>query len=207
MLFTLFLSSSILSADVFSMLLKAILYLFMGYPNSQGGFHEVSNTSTLMEGSYYLESSSNFDAYLAELGVGYILRNLAQLAKPTIHISRFCPDNAEIESSTCDWKIRTETSFKSHQITFKLGDKVGDLTMDGRSTISLFTVKDEDTLIEHVFGDVNTTLSRDFDLDKMKVTMSAGDVTATSTFPRVKPRKKINEKSESSERREKNLLS
>ena len=33
-------------------------------------------------------TSTNFDAYLSELGVNFILRNLAKLAKPTVSISR-----------------------------------------------------------------------------------------------------------------------
>ena len=39
--------------------------------------------------SCYLGSSENFDAYLAELGVNFILRNLASLAKPTVTIDRY----------------------------------------------------------------------------------------------------------------------
>ena len=33
-------------------------------------------------------TSTNFDAYLSELGVNFILQNLAKLAKPTVSISR-----------------------------------------------------------------------------------------------------------------------
>ena len=35
-----------------------------------------------------LEESSNFDDYLKELGVGFILRQLAQVAQPTVTVDR-----------------------------------------------------------------------------------------------------------------------
>ena len=41
-----------------------------------------------MTGTFYLHSSEGFDSYLAELGVGYILRQLAALAFPIITVSR-----------------------------------------------------------------------------------------------------------------------
>ena len=36
-----------------------------------------------------LEESSNFDGYLKELGVGFILRQLAQVAQPTVTVDRW----------------------------------------------------------------------------------------------------------------------
>ena len=41
----------------------------------------------LMEGSIHHHSSDNYDSYLEELGVGYILRQLAALAFPIITVS------------------------------------------------------------------------------------------------------------------------
>ena len=37
---------------------------------------------------YNLESSDNFNNYLKELGVSFVLRNLARLADPDVTISR-----------------------------------------------------------------------------------------------------------------------
>ena len=41
-----------------------------------------------MIGMISLEGSSNFDSYLKELGVGFILRQLAQVAQPTVTVDR-----------------------------------------------------------------------------------------------------------------------
>ena len=39
-------------------------------------------------GTFYLESSDNFEPYLTELGVGYFLRQLAMLAFPIVTVKR-----------------------------------------------------------------------------------------------------------------------
>ena len=49
-------------------------------------------TSELIPGVYDYESSLNFDNYLTELGVNYVLRKLAGLAYPTVRISKVCQE-------------------------------------------------------------------------------------------------------------------
>ena len=46
--------------------------------------------SDLIPGIYDYESSQNFENYLQELGVNYILRKLARLASPAVTISNSC---------------------------------------------------------------------------------------------------------------------
>lgn len=197
MLFSLVLSSSVFSVDIFSMILKSLLVLFLGKNdvNVRGRSNLESAKPLLILGKYHLESTENFDEYLYELGVSYILRNLARLAKPTITISRTCDENSTgaiypPDSPDCDWRIYTETPFKTHTIRFKIDQQVDDYTMDGRSTISIFNIQDENTLIEHQIGDVNTTLIREFDEQKMTVTLLVNEVKASSIFPRLKEEKK-----------------
>jgi len=169
---------------VLSLILRSLLLLFLGPPDRGPS---IINSTSLIEGTYNLESSENFNAYLQELGVSYILRNLASLAKPTVTISRDCPDGiVMINATECTWNVYTDTAFKSHSIRFKLGTVVDDYTMDGRSIQTLFTLRDANTLIEHQMGKVNTTLERAFDEDKMKVTLYVNNVIASSIFPRVK---------------------
>ena len=88
----------------------------------------------LMEGSFHLHSSDNFDSYLEELGVGYILRQLAALAFPIITVSG-CPAPSSPPPpapSPCRWSIQTDAGLRSHVITFLPGEGVQDTTMDGR---------------------------------------------------------------------------
>ena len=68
-------------------------------------------------------------------------------------------------------------------ITFQLGEEVKDFTMDGRSIKTTFTRPSWNRLVEEQVGDtVNTTLIRDFFMDRMEVTMYVNNVTASSVF-------------------------
>jgi hypothetical protein len=69
------------------MVVRALVTLFLGSPSHSKTAN--NSSSNLMEGTYHLASSYNFDAYLAELGVSFILRRLANLASPTVTISRY----------------------------------------------------------------------------------------------------------------------
>lgn len=92
MFFFLTLSLSMLSTDVWSLILRSLFHLFMGPGRSfQGNLYSPASSPCIMEGTFSLGTSTNFDAYLSELGVNFILRNLAKLAKPTVSISRNCP--------------------------------------------------------------------------------------------------------------------
>ena len=76
------------------LLTRAMSLLFLGPGDLTKGEGLVKTNTTseiatpLYIGTFYLESSDNFEAYLTELGVGYILRQLAMLALPIITIDR-----------------------------------------------------------------------------------------------------------------------
>ncbi|QQP42344.1 Fatty acid-binding protein, partial [Caligus rogercresseyi] len=57
-----------------------------------------SRSPILLTGTFTYGHSSNFEPYLKELGVPYLLRSLAQLASPTVTISKFCPSSDESKS-------------------------------------------------------------------------------------------------------------
>jgi hypothetical protein len=83
-------SCGLLSEEVTMLVVRSLLNLFMGGPTTQANTPLTSRTnSNLMEGTFHLSTAHNFDAYLAELGVSYLLRRLASLASPTVTISRY----------------------------------------------------------------------------------------------------------------------
>ena len=45
---------------------------------------------SLIAGTYTFERQSNFQNYLKELGVPYVLRTLAGIARPVVTVSRDC---------------------------------------------------------------------------------------------------------------------
>ena len=203
-MFFLFFFTSFLSSEyLMSILLRANLLMFLGANNINSSSTLASNvsveqtTDSLYNGTYYYESSDNFDRYLQELGVGYFLRKLAALAFPIITVSRllnilcstlssknsrYCPEEAE---SNCSWSIKTDAGLRTHEISFKTGDIVDDVTMDGRNIRSVFSVADSNTLTEFQIGEsVNSTLIRYFYNNRMEVHMIANDVRASSIFKR-----------------------
>ena len=91
------------SEYLLTLLLRAHLLLFLGPGNQQPAAHPANWTaqlqgnltkslteagSELINGTYYYESSDNFDAYLTELGVGWLLRQAAMLAFPIVTVIR-----------------------------------------------------------------------------------------------------------------------
>ena len=69
------------------LLIRSQMLLFLGpedvyYANNtqEQVLSEPSETDLFNDGTFYLDSSENFDPYLTELGVGYFLRQLVMLA-------------------------------------------------------------------------------------------------------------------------------
>uniref|UniRef100_A0A452R1W8 Fatty acid binding protein 9 n=1 Tax=Ursus americanus TaxID=9643 RepID=A0A452R1W8_URSAM len=73
-------------------------------------------------GTWKLVSSENFEEYMKQLGMSTAARNLAGLAKPRISIS---VNGDEVN-------IKTESSFKNTEISFKLGEEFDETTADNR---------------------------------------------------------------------------
>ncbi|KAI4565874.1 hypothetical protein MJG53_009550 [Ovis ammon polii x Ovis aries] len=73
-------------------------------------------------GTWKLVSSENFDEYMKELGVSVAVQNLAGSAKPRIIISA---DGDKVS-------IKTESTFKNSEISFKIGEEFDETTIDNR---------------------------------------------------------------------------
>ena len=91
--------TSVLSSEYLTCLLtRAIMLLILGPSdlNMEEAANNTSNdvgmkpatTEKFFTGTFYLDSSDNFDNYLTELGVGYFLRQLALLAFPIVTVQR-----------------------------------------------------------------------------------------------------------------------
>ncbi|XP_063155492.1 fatty acid-binding protein, adipocyte-like [Candoia aspera] len=83
-------------------------------------------------GTWKLISSEKFDDYMKELGVGFATRKIAGIAKPIVVIS--CNGDAIT--------IKTESSFKNSEISFKFGEQFDETTADDRKVKSVVTLDD-----------------------------------------------------------------
>nr|XP_048697036.1 fatty acid-binding protein, adipocyte-like [Caretta caretta] len=76
----------------------------------------------LFVGTWKLNSSKNFEDYMRELGVGFATRKIVGVAKPNVIIST----NGDVIT------IRTLSTLKNTEISFKLGEEFEETTADDR---------------------------------------------------------------------------
>ncbi len=96
---------------------------------------DISSPSPMITGIYKLENTTDFDAYLKEVGVSGVLRGLSSLAVPLLIISKRCPEAEDDDDfkSSCLWTFRTDSLLYSHESVFRLGEWFRDVRLDGRA--------------------------------------------------------------------------
>uniref|UniRef100_A0A3Q2L425 Fatty acid binding protein 4 n=1 Tax=Equus caballus TaxID=9796 RepID=A0A3Q2L425_HORSE len=101
-------------------------------------------------GTWKLVASENFDEYMKEVGVGFATRKVAGMAKPNMIISV----NGDVIT------IKTESTFKNTEISFKLGQEFDEVTADDRKVKSTITL--EGGILVHVqkWDGKSTTINR-----------------------------------------------
>uniref|UniRef100_A0A8D0GV41 Cytosolic fatty-acid binding proteins domain-containing protein n=1 Tax=Sphenodon punctatus TaxID=8508 RepID=A0A8D0GV41_SPHPU len=123
-------------------------------------------------GTWKLVSSENFDDYMKELGVGLATRKLGSLAKPSVII---CID-ADVMT------IKTKSTFKNTEISFKLGEEFEETTADDRKTKSVITLDDGTLLHVQKWDGKETTIRRKLVDGKMSVEYTMNNVTSTRVY-------------------------
>nr|KAF6378025.1 fatty acid binding protein 3 [Myotis myotis] len=81
-------------------------------------------------GTWKLVDSKNFDDYMKSIGVGFATRQVASMTKPTTII--------EINGDTIT--LKTQSTFKNTEISFKLGVEFDETTADDRKVKSTVTL-------------------------------------------------------------------
>ncbi|XP_019325772.1 PREDICTED: putative fatty acid-binding protein 5-like protein 3 [Aptenodytes forsteri] len=81
-------------------------------------------------------------------GVGMAMRKMGSMAKPDVYIIK---DGDTIT-------VKTESTFKTSQFSFKLGEKFEENTLDGRKTQTLVSLKDDGSLIQEQEWDGKKTI-------------------------------------------------
>ncbi|KAM3430949.1 hypothetical protein NHJ13734_007514 [Beauveria thailandica] len=136
-------------------------------------------------GKYRLSKTENFDAFLAEIGLGYIKRKLAQSTSPEITISR---DGDR-------WTMVTSSALSTSQVSFVLGEDFAEDRQDGVSVTSRVTADDDDddehgrsntwTQTQKPGDGKDVTIVREFGDKELKVTSTVNGVTAHRVYERV----------------------
>ncbi|XP_051732197.1 fatty acid binding protein 7, brain, b [Ctenopharyngodon idella] len=123
-------------------------------------------------GTWKLVNSENFDEYMKALGVGFAVRQVGNVTKPTLIISK---EGDKVV-------LKTQSTFKNTEISFKLGEEFDETTADDRHCKST-VVMDGDQLV-HVqkWDGKETTFVREIKDGEMLMKLTFGDVVAVRTY-------------------------
>lgn len=121
-----------------------------------------------------MTSSENFDEYMKALEVNFALRKIANLAKPSLHIT-IDGDN---------WNVQTHSTVKNTEIKFKLGEEFEETTADGRTVKTTCTVEGDNKLIQSQKGNPDSVLTRVVEGDTLTLTCEAKGVVCTRVYKR-----------------------
>ncbi|KAI0215627.1 Sodium/calcium exchanger regulatory protein 1 [Lamellibrachia satsuma] len=126
-------------------------------------------------GKWKLESTENFDEYMKAVGVGMVLRKLASVAKPS----------TEITVDGDNWNLKTLSTVKNTEISFKLGEPFDETTGDGRNVKTTMSLEADNKLIQTQVGEPCTVITRELtDDDTISMTLVVGDVTCKRMYKR-----------------------
>ncbi|CAD7678562.1 unnamed protein product [Nyctereutes procyonoides] len=102
-------------------------------------------------GTWKLVDSKNFDDYMKSIGVGFATRQVANMTKPTTVI--------EMNGDTII--IKTHSTFKNTEISFKLGVEFDETTADDRKVKSTVTLDGGKLVHVQKWNGQETTLVRE----------------------------------------------
>ncbi|XP_059194680.1 fatty acid binding protein 4b [Centropristis striata] len=124
-------------------------------------------------GTWTLTSSENFDEYMKAIGVGFATRQMGNMAKPNLVIS---VDDAGFVS------MKSETTFKTTEIKFKLSEEFEETTADGRKTKTVITFDNGKLVQQQTWDGKTTTLEREIQDGKLTAKCVMDDVVAVRTY-------------------------
>merc|ERR1712212_1087503 len=132
-------------------------------------------TMALLVGSYTLTTSDNFDEFMKALGVGLMMRKMGATVTPTL----------TVKEADGQYTVTTSSTFKSSEITFRLGEPVKETTMDGREAMSTFTLEGNTlTQKQEASKGASSTYIRIFKEKELETICECNGVKATRIYKR-----------------------
>nr|XP_020145655.1 fatty acid-binding protein, heart [Microcebus murinus] len=134
-------------------------------------------------GTWKLVDSKNFDDYMKSIahilitfhlpsGVGFATRQVANMTKPT----------TIIEKNGDTIILKTQSTFKNTEISFKLGVEFDETTADDRKVKSTVTLDGGKLVHVQKWNGQETTLVRELSDGKLILTLTHGSVVCTRTY-------------------------
>nr|XP_033789692.1 myelin P2 protein-like isoform X1 [Geotrypetes seraphini]XP_033789693.1 myelin P2 protein-like isoform X1 [Geotrypetes seraphini] len=111
-------------------------------------------------GSWKLVDSENFDEFMKSLGVSSSVRIVGNVLKPTLILTK----------RGDYYTMRTETTFKTTEILFKLGIEFDETTADERKAKTLIIFEDNALIQTQKWDDKEIIIKRELVDEQMVVT-------------------------------------
>ncbi|XP_018545000.1 fatty acid binding protein 4b [Lates calcarifer] len=127
-------------------------------------------------GTWTLTASENFDDYMKAIGVGFATRQMGNMAKPNLVIS---VNDAGVIS------MKSESTFKTTEIKFKINEEFDETTADGRQTKTTITFENGKLVQKQTWDGKTTTLEREIQDGKLTAKCIMDDVVAVRTYEKV----------------------
>merc|ERR1711944_56142 len=141
---------------VFPQLLSVIVRIFISKKKNFTIQINMADAAKYL-GKYDRTSAENYDEFLSELGVNFMLRKAATASSPVLEVTY------DADSET--WCFKTSTMLKSMELKFKLGEEFDEKAPDGREVRAIVT-KEGDTFISvqnaKKEGEKSTKITREF---------------------------------------------
>ncbi|XP_004074237.1 fatty acid-binding protein, heart [Oryzias latipes] len=123
-------------------------------------------------GTWNMKESEKFDEYMKALGVGFATRKVGNLTKPTTIISM---DGDRVT-------VKTQSTIKNTELTFKLGEEFDETTADDRKVKSIVTLEDGKLVHVQKWDGKETSLVREVNGNNLTLTLTMGDVVCTRRY-------------------------
>ncbi|XP_028280791.1 fatty acid-binding protein, adipocyte-like [Parambassis ranga] len=124
-------------------------------------------------GNWTLASSENFDDYMKAIGVGFATRQMGNVMKPNLKIS--VGDDGVIS-------MKSESTFKTTEIKFKLNEEFDEMTADGRNTKTVVSFDNGKLVQKQSWDDKTTSLEREIQDGKLIAKCYMDDIVAVRTY-------------------------
>uniref|UniRef100_A0A672HVM6 Cellular retinoic acid-binding protein 1 n=2 Tax=Salarias fasciatus TaxID=181472 RepID=A0A672HVM6_SALFA len=122
--------------------------------------------------TWKLVDSQNFDEYMKALGVGFATRQVGNVTKPTVVISK---DGDKVV-------VKTLSTFKNTELSAKLGEEFDETTVDDRHVKSTFTMEGDKFVQTQKWDGKETKFVRELKDGKMVMTLTFEGVQAVRTY-------------------------
>ncbi|NP_001158577.1 Fatty acid-binding protein, heart [Oncorhynchus mykiss] len=125
-------------------------------------------------GTWKMISSDNFDDYMKALGVGFATRQVGNRTEPSLII------NMDDQGMIC---VKSQSTFKTVEIKFKLNEPFEETTADDRKTMTVFTLENGNLVQKQNWDGKETIIEREVTGDgKLIAKCVMGDVVAVRTY-------------------------